>query len=185
MRGAAIVIGVAGSASGQDLLVTLEQSGPEQYSIVAEFLGVASPINTLVTIWGETHFELSGDGSDIEWASTNPAYTSQIFGGPVLTEGPTASFIGLQTSLTGSPDPSNPLRVADFRYAGDPVDLDMVFLGLNTGTFLSPVSPTSFEILFYTIDGQPGDATIEFQPIPAPASVAFLGASALLMRRRR
>ncbi len=184
--------GVAASVSAQDLVVCVDDlDGDGRWIVTAQFNGTIPAGNTGIgTIWSDTSFVIGGDGSNISFVpgSDNPAYTSGLFGGPVLVEGANASFVGLMAaSPIGSPDPSNPLSVVDFEYFGDPRDLTVSLTGQNTALFVgNPNEPFGTIRTYLDVFNNPGQFTFDVViKIPAPASAALLGLGGLAAARRR
>ncbi len=199
MRSALCSVLSVSSAAGQaDLVVTIVPEGrTDVWSVVAEFVGdlpdglsLTDPAFTSDgAIWSDTWFELSGD-SDITITNWNPAYGPHaIIGPPIITGNgsPNVEFIGLQPAFPlGFPDPSNPLRVADFHFEGDPRSIDMRFIGQNSILLVgNPAEPFGTILLYQDAAGNPGPLSIAFQPIPAPASLAFAPLALVAARRRR
>ncbi|MEL6796868.1 MAG: hypothetical protein AAFO89_08595, partial [Planctomycetota bacterium] len=134
MTRAALAILVAGSAAAQpDLLITVDNFAADNWRISAEF---TQPTFEITQIWIDAQFDLTGDGSQITITGYNPSYDTTL-GDATVINGPTASFRGFASSFFGVADPSNPLDVIEFEYAGDFGALELTLVGLNQG-LLSP-----------------------------------------------
>ncbi|MEL6795403.1 MAG: hypothetical protein AAFO89_01120 [Planctomycetota bacterium] len=181
IRTAACVGALAGSASAQpDMLITVDNTGGDQWQISAEFLS-PFPGNVEVQVWAYAGFDLAGDGSAITITSYNPSYDT-AFGPASVTNGPTASFVGQTLPLFATPDLSNPLSVLDFTYAGSAESLELSLVGLN-----AIVDGLSFGslILYQDSLGNPGTLTWDVRYIPAPATLALAPIGLVATRRRR
>ncbi|MEO1583571.1 MAG: hypothetical protein AAFR96_03235 [Planctomycetota bacterium] len=166
-------------------------SDTDRFGIIATFnADLPAGYTSLACVWSDTNFEITGDGSSItiDAASASPGYSSFLFGDPQITNGSTASFIGIQPGGgLGSPDPSNPLQVVEFDYAGDIARLDLTLVGQNS--FLpigNPgVFPGSALFLYQDVAGNPGGYSFEVLIVPAPATLALAPAILNAARRRR
>ncbi|MEO1535136.1 MAG: hypothetical protein AAFS11_06200 [Planctomycetota bacterium] len=161
------------------MLITVDNVSGNQWEISAEFLPVFAPI---IQLWADASFELTGDGSPITITSYNPSYDTTL-GDAIVTNGPTASFLGNANDFFGTTDPSNPLFVATFEYAGAFDDLTLTLVGQNSGELALP--PSGF-FLYQDRFGNPGSRTWDVQYIPAPATLALapLASMALVASRR-
>ncbi|MEO0630217.1 MAG: hypothetical protein AAFY46_05760, partial [Planctomycetota bacterium] len=99
-----------------------------------------------------------------------------------VTNGPTASFVGNSNSFFGTPDPSNPLDVATFEYAGGFDDLRLSLVGQNSAIFSVAFGGVS---LYQDVNGNPGELTWDVQYIPAPGTIALAPFALAATRRRR
>ncbi|MEO1535138.1 MAG: hypothetical protein AAFS11_06210 [Planctomycetota bacterium] len=183
----AVVVAVAlaaGSASAQpDMLITVDNVAGDDWSISAEFLS-PTPF-PVVQIWMDTSFDLTGDGSPITIGRYNPSYDTML-GNAVITNGPTASFRGNSLLFFGEPDPSNPLFVLEFEYAGGFDDVRLGLVGQNSA-ILANLPPSPSIDLYQDAAGNPGNLTWDVRYIPTPATLALapLASMALVATRRR
>ncbi|MEO1583566.1 MAG: hypothetical protein AAFR96_03210 [Planctomycetota bacterium] len=189
------LLAIAGSAStvaAQDLVVCVDDlDGDGRWVVTAEYFGaLPAGTNAIGAIWADSSFTIGGDGSEItiDAASANPGYTSAIFGVPAISNGPTATFVGLQPGGgLGAPDASNPLSVLEFDYAGDASALTFELTGQNSALFTgNPLEPFGTIALYQDVNGEAGTLTFAVDiKIPAPASAALLGLGGLAAARRR
>lgn len=184
--------GVASSVAAQDLIVCVDDlDGDGRWVVTAEYTGSLPAGTTAIgTIWSDTSFVIGGDGSDIsiDAASANPAYTSALFGAPVISNGANASFVGLMPAAPlGSPDSSNPLSIVEFDYFGAPNALSFNLQGQNTALFVgNPAQPFGTILSYLDVFNNPGQLSFRVDiKIPAPASAALLGLGGLAAVRRR
>ncbi|MEO1534191.1 MAG: MYXO-CTERM sorting domain-containing protein [Planctomycetota bacterium] len=183
--------GAASSVTAQDLVICVDDlDGDGRWVVTAEFVGAIPGSATAIgAIWSDTSFRIDGDGSDItiDAASANAGYTSAIFGAPMINNGASATFVGLQPVGLGNPDPSNPLSVVEFDYAGNPNALSFELFGQNTGVFTGdPAQPFGTVLTYLDANNNPGAGTFAVEiKIPAPASAAVLGLGGLAAVRRR
>ncbi|MEO1583567.1 MAG: hypothetical protein AAFR96_03215 [Planctomycetota bacterium] len=160
-----------------------------EWQLVAEFAGSVPAANTGIgAVWADASFSLSGD-APITITDTNPGFSSAIFGGPVITGNGSnfVEFVGLQPGGgLGTPDSSNPLVVMDFTYEGNLFALQGEVFGQNSALFLgNPLEPFGTVLLYQDAAGDPGDLTIAFARIPAPATLAIAPLALLATGRRR
>ncbi len=159
-----------------------------RYGITAELTGFNDQGFPVLCVWSDTSFELSGDGSGItiDAASANPGYTSLLFGSPIITNGTTASFVGIQPSEPlGNPDGSNPLSVVEFDYAGAIGALSLELVGQNFGTWSFPYPSGGPSPIAYQDSLGNTYFPIEIVIVPAPATLAVAPLALVAMRRRR
>ena len=173
---------LAGSDSAQpDMLITVDNVSGDQWEISAEYFGPPVGFGH-GQIWSDTGFDLNGDGSTITITDYNPAYDTQL--GPAsVTNGPTATFIGSASAFFGTPDPSNPLFVANFTYGGAFGDLELDLVGQNAAVFDNLPSPSV--LLYQDSFGNPGPLSWDVRYIPAPATLALAPMALVTARRRR
>lgn len=170
---------VTGSAAAQpDLLITVDNFAGDNWRVSAEF---NQPGFDITQIWIDAQFDLTGDGSEITVTDYNPSYDTTL-GDATVINGSTASFRGFASSFFGVADPSNPLDVIEFGYAGDFDALELTLVGLNQGLFST--FPADIRV-YQNEDGSPGLSTFGIQYIPAPGTAGLLAASGLLASRRR
>lgn len=189
------VVALCGATSvvhAQDLVVCVDDiDGDGRWTVSAEFFGSLPGATTAIaTIWSDTNFVIGGDGSaiTIDAGATNPAYSSDLFGDPVISNGPSASFVGVMpVAPLGNPDSSNPLSVTEFDYFGDPSALTFALQGQNTAAFTGdPTQPFGTILNYLDVNNNPGPLTYRVDiKIPAPASAAVLGLGGLVAVRRR
>ncbi|MEO1535139.1 MAG: hypothetical protein AAFS11_06215 [Planctomycetota bacterium] len=179
---ASLVVLVAGTASAQpDMLITVDNVAGDDWSISAEFL--SSLPGPLVQLWIDASFELTGDGSTIAFTEYNPAYDTTL--GPAqVVNGPTASFIGNSNAFFGTPDPSNPLFVANFDYDGAFDDIRLTLVGQNS-FFAEGGGFDGIFRLYQDAQGNPGELTWDVVYIPAPGSLALAPVALMATRRSR
>ncbi|MEO0630214.1 MAG: hypothetical protein AAFY46_05745 [Planctomycetota bacterium] len=147
---------------------------------VGEYFG-SQPVPA-VQIWADAGFELTGDGSAITITGYNPSYDT-VLGPALVTNGPTAGFVGNANSFFGVPDGSNPLFVADFTYEGSVASLGFDMVGQNS--YIDDLPPGGSVRLYQDAAGNPGDLTWDVIIIPAPATLALAPMVLVAARRRR
>ncbi|MEL6311844.1 MAG: hypothetical protein AAFQ17_05675 [Pseudomonadota bacterium] len=202
MTRTALVLALAGSAAGQDLIVDIYSTPiPNTFVVGAEFFSsLPSGTTSITSIWADVGVEIEGAGPDVEFFSFNPAYATSL-GAPVLTNGPTATFVGNTNRFFGTPDASNPLFVTAFTYDGPASELSLNIVGQNSALFEGPGSPFGIVELYQDIAGNPGTLSIglsffgfpsvslEQVPwIPTPASGAVFAVATVMLgnsRRRK
>ncbi|MEM9661885.1 MAG: hypothetical protein AAF937_06210 [Planctomycetota bacterium] len=164
------------------MLVTVEDfNGDDSWSITAEFL--STPPSPILQLWADTHFQLNGDGSPITITDYHPSYDTTL--GPAVIENngtDRVEFTGNANGFFGTPDPSNPLFVASFDYAGDLNVLDLELIGQNPALF---DFPPFGDVRLYT--GPLGQTELTFQivVVPAPATLILAALATAVSRRRR
>ncbi|MEL7482986.1 MAG: hypothetical protein AAFN41_01410 [Planctomycetota bacterium] len=185
MTRTALALLVAGSAAAQpDMLITVDNVSGDAWTISAELVAFTPP-TPIVQLWADASFEITGDGSTITFTDYNPAYDTTL--GPAqIINGPTASFVGNSNSFFGTPDPSNPLFVANFEYAGTLQALDLQLVGQNTYVGAS-AGGFDGDLRFYSnVKDITGSLlTWEVQYIPAPGALAVMPVLLAGLRRRR
>ncbi|MEL6497299.1 MAG: hypothetical protein AAGJ54_10980 [Planctomycetota bacterium] len=200
MKLAYLMIALAGAAQSQDMFVDIYATPiPNTYVIGAEFFGsLPNGATSIASIWADVGVELDGAGPNIDFFAFNPAYETSL-GGPVISNGPTATFVGNTNLFFGTPDPSNPLFVTAFTYDGPATDLSLDIIGQNSALFEGPSQPFGIVDLYQDAFGNPGTLFIETRfpgflsvtldqvPwIPTPASGAvFAMATVMLGNSRR
>ncbi len=192
MKATAITIMLAGSASAQDTIFTVEfDVTTDTGEIRAEYFSDLPGATTAIgAVWSDTSFRLTGDGP-IDILDYNPGYSSPIFQDPDIDGRGTEdlTFVGVQpASPLGTPDPSNPLWVADFSYQGSSDQLRMELFGQNTALFLGdPLSPFGTILRYIGVQTPPPELTwrIDIVIIPAPAALGVAPIVLVAARRRR
>ncbi|MEO1716107.1 MAG: hypothetical protein AAFR76_03250 [Planctomycetota bacterium] len=179
MTRTALALLVAGSAAAQpDMLITVDNVAGDEWTISAESFVFID----IIQLWADASFELIGDGSPITITSYNPSYDT-LLGDAVVTNGPTASFLGVANNQFGIADPSNPLYVLDFEYAGAFDDVTLTLVGQNSGEFRA--GGFSFLELYQDANGNPGSLTWDIRYVPTPATLALAPMVLVKARRRR
>ncbi|MEO1534185.1 MAG: hypothetical protein AAFS11_01300 [Planctomycetota bacterium] len=208
----AVTLVVSQHAIAQDCLFLVQQtSEPGLHVVSAQFFQGSLPAGAtrVSSIWADVGFEISEvigqTGSPIAFAGFNPAFRSALFGDPVTQDGDAttpARFQGFQPpeSLGGSPDPSDPLYVASFRYNGPLEFLDIEIVGQNTALFDGPTLPFGAVELYQDAAGNSGRLSFaafpafgivdtanlaDFIVIPAPAPLTLVPLALTATRRRR
>ncbi len=181
MTRTALALLLTGSASANpDMLITVDNVSGNQWRISSEFFTIVS--YPIVQIWMDTSFELTGDGSPITITSYNPSYDTML-GNAAVTNGPTATFVGNATDFFGTVDPSNPLDVIEFEYAGSFDAIELTMVGQNG--FLSYAHPFGTVELYQDANGNPGPRTWDVRYIPAPATLALVPLALVAAHRSR
>ena len=208
----AFALAAAQQAAAQDCLFLVQQTTePGLHVVSAQFFQGSLPAGAtrVSSIWADVGFEISEvigqTGSPIAFAGFNPAFRSSLFGDPVTRDGDAttaARFQGFQPpeALGGSPDPSDPLYVASFRYDGPLEFLDIEIVGQNTALFDGPTLPFGAVELYQDAAGNRGRLSFaafpafgivdtanlaDFIVIPAPTSFAIAPLVLVATRRSR